>query len=112
MGCSPHLEGRTTPHRSPLPRGQPKKKRPDRRPVLVTARACVSHAHHRRRPLGLRREFGADGTTASQNRMGYETAPGGGCGVENRGGYRNGPIPSRGWPGSRGAKRFSSEFTL
>ena len=42
----------------------------------------------------------------------YEVAPDGAAGVENRGGYRNGPIPSRGWPGSRGAKRLSSEFTL
>jgi hypothetical protein len=39
-------------------------------------------------------------------------APGGAGGVEKRAGYRNCPIPSSGWPGSRGAKRRSSLFTL
>jgi hypothetical protein len=49
---------------------------------------------------------------AGARSIAYEVAPGGPCGVENRGGYSNGAIPSSGWPGARGAKRLSSEFTL
>lgn len=42
----------------------------------------------------------------------YDLAPSGAGAVENRGGYRNWPIPSSGSPGSRGEKRRSSLLTL
>ncbi len=42
----------------------------------------------------------------------HDLAPGGAGAVENRAGYRNWPIPSSGWPGSRGEKRRSSLLTL
>jgi hypothetical protein len=44
--------------------------------------------------------------------LAYDAAPGGASGVENRGGYTSGPIPSSGSPAARGAKRLSSELTL
>jgi hypothetical protein len=62
------------------------------------------------RPLGADLWVWSSGVGARS--MAYEVAPGGPCCVENRRGYRNGAIPSSGWPGARGAKRLSSEFTL